>query len=125
MLVIRKPQMSVLEKNTSENHFDSLCRNLERIYPDVAERLGSDGVRDRALRAIERAKTHGFKENENIEAYVHIVFLLDREDFDTSSETAWAGQILEWENADEFTKIAALEKRIQDDAMKAAMETGR
>lgn len=122
MLVIRNQQMSVFEKAATENRFNRFYDNLARIYPHVAARLGAEGVRARAQRAMDRAESHGFRERENIEAFVHIAFLLDREDFDTAPETQWAGQILAWENADAYTKIAALEKRIQDDAMKAAVE---
>ena len=42
---------------------------------------------------------------------VGLMFILEREDYDVAAETGWAGKILNWHEAGEELKLAALEKR--------------
>ncbi len=41
------------------------------------------------------------------------MFILGREDYDKAAETGWAGTILNWHEAGEELKLAALEKRCE------------
>ena len=117
MLKINKEQMGIFEEDYFRRRIEKICHVMAKVYEDAAVELGADGVERRVRLAIEQAKEHGIEEPLNKERYVHLMFFLDREDFDTAPETEWAGQILGWPDADEHLKIAALEKRAQEEAI--------
>jgi len=128
MLKIRKKQVEALVNDlsetwkcdfcTSEISKCDFCRVLLRAYPEKVKDLSQDDLRNRIWHGIEKARGYGFKQRSNMERYVHLMFILDREDFDTAPETEWAGQILGWEDADEDIKMNALEKRVRDDKIR-------
>jgi hypothetical protein len=117
-IVIRKHQQKLLEADVRRRRFvDPLAAMMEKLWPEQCERLGREGVRLRIEAGLEKAAGHGIREQTNMTRYVHLVFLLDDEDFDTAPGTEWAGTILAWK-CGENMKLAALEKRAQDEALK-------
>jgi hypothetical protein len=114
MLVIRKAQWEALDK--ALRHDDFLTRlqaEMTRTYPEECARIGDKGVRERIEKGIRQTRAHQIREPVNITRYLHLMFLFQTDDLDTSPETAWARNILEWEDADEDFRLAALERRGQ------------
>ena len=114
MLVIRKAQWEALDKVIRK---DDLSSRLQAVmtgtYPDECVRIGEQGVRERIEKGIKQAHAHGIRKPANITRYIHLMFLFKTDDLDTDSSMDWARHILEWEDADEDFRLAALERRGQ------------
>lgn len=113
MRVIRKQQKARLEQEARRERLSRLKALFRRIYPETSEQLGEAGLTRRIETGIEMGERHGLQDPNNHIRLIHIMFQFDKDDLDTSPETPWAGDILRWIDADEFMKIAALEKRVQ------------
>lgn len=114
MLVIRKAQWEVIDKVIrKDDFFNRLQAVMIRTYPDECARIGEKGVRERIEKGMEQTRAHQIHKPANITRYIHLMFLFKTDDLDTSPDTNWAGHILEWEDADEDFKLAALERRGQ------------
>jgi len=86
---------------------------MMRTYPEECTRIGEKGVKERIEKGLQQTRTHQILESVNITRYIHLMFLFKTDDLDTSPDTNWARQILEWEDTDEDFKLAALERRAQ------------
>lgn len=106
---IRPEQVDFLEH---ESFPRQLYRAIVRAWPERTAAMTEESLRTRLETTIESARGHGIEKRENITRYVHLTFLLGREDFDTAPETSWAAVILGWE-MDETKKLDKLEKRVE------------
>ncbi len=111
MLQIRGEQMKAFQGDSEIRKIDEMCKMLPEMYPGLCLALGGEGVRRWAVKGLEKAHSYGIGKFGNCMRYIHLMFILVNEDFDTDPKTSWAGAILGWKNADEGLKIAALEKR--------------
>ena len=119
MLWVRKAQIEAFKREAERAKILDLCKLLPDMYPGLALALGEKGIRRWVEKGAEKAGKYGICKFENITRFIHLMFSLVNEDFDTASETAWAGTILGWNNAEEGLKLAALEKRARMEAEKA------
>lgn len=122
MLTVRKKQLAALEDEFQRRHGDRIEKILAGVFPQKAEQLGETGLAAAVKEGVARAREHGFDRPENIERYIHLLFLLDVPDLGATPETEWALDILDWPNAEEDLKIAALEKRVRDDQIRALVK---
>jgi hypothetical protein len=114
MLVIRKAQWDAIDKTIRVDNFHShLQAVMTRTYPDECTRIGDEGVRERIEKGIKQTRAHQIHKPANIARYIHLMFLFATDDLYTSPDTYWARHILEWDDADEDFKLAALERRGQ------------
>lgn len=86
---------------------------MSKAFPEQADALGPDGTSRWVETGVQRCAELGIVKRENVTRFVHLMFLLGRENFDSAPETSWAGAILGWSNAEEDLKLAALEKRAE------------
>jgi len=113
MLVIRKPQWEVIDKDIHENRFvDRLRAAMIATYPETCARIGEDGVLKRVNEAIRIADRHQITTAGNIRRLAHLLFLLDMDTPETDGP--WVLDILGWEDTDEDFRMAALEKRARE-----------
>ena len=94
MLIIREPQMWALR--------DALWMNLildhvRECFPAQCAKLGESGVNNLVTRAVQKGKAYGFRELADIQQYVDLAIVLGA-DFESTSEFAWAREILEDKN---------------------------
>jgi hypothetical protein len=92
MLVIREPQLRVLEIAQAKSFEGRLAAHCRRFFPRAANALGEQ-LADAVREAFERAKSHGFARERDICKYLNLVFTFGR-DFDRSPLTAWAKPLL-------------------------------
>jgi hypothetical protein len=110
LFTVRQKQIEAFEE---DRLLTSMYEAMFASWPDECSALGRSGVQDRIRAGIVKAKEYAIREQENVRRFIHLIFLLNREDFDTAPETEWAGKMLRWPDADEFLRLAALEKRAQ------------
>jgi len=119
MLVIRDGQLGKIEKEIKEDQFKKrLFEAMPKAWLAKCAALGENGLKARIDSGIKKALSQNIQKHDNITRYIHLMFLLGREDFDTAPKTSWAGQILAWENASEEFRLAAVEKRAKTEFAK-------
>jgi len=119
MLVIRDGQLGEIEKEMKEDQFKRrLLKAMQKAWPARCAALGENGLKAWINSGVKRALNQNIKNHNNITRYIHLMFLLGREDFETAPETSWAGQILAWQNASEEFRLAAVEKRAKTELAK-------
>ena len=112
MLKIREKQLDELDRVFEEQNIPAqMAALLKRSFPEACSDLGKEGLRQRITRGRELAEKYGIRKFPNVVRYINLMFILEREDYDVASETNWAGKILNWFEASEELKLAALEKR--------------
>ncbi len=111
MFVLRKEQLECFGEGAKQRFIDQLRTMMATIYPQESAKIGLEGVRSRVENGMEQAMHHAITEQNNIRRYIHLMFLFETDELDTSPETEWAARILAWKDADEYMKLAALEKR--------------
>jgi hypothetical protein len=114
MLKIREKQLEELDRVFEEKNIPAqMAAILTQSFPVECDKLGQEGLMRRVARGRELAGKYGIRKFPNVVRYINLMFVLEREDFDTAEETAWAGTILNWYEAEEELKLAALEKRCE------------
>lgn len=111
MLKIRAEQMQAFEEQAYLNRLRDV---MKKCWPDQCEALGEDKLTERLKLGIKKTEDYGFKDQNNATRFIHLIFLLNMDDFDVSSKTPWAKQVLGWEDASDILKLAALEKYAQE-----------
>lgn len=94
MLTIRDPQMRALREAFWMN---LIVEHVRDCFPAKCAKLGESGVSKLVTRALKRAAAYGFRTLVDIQQYVDLVVVLG-EDFEATSEFAWAREILEDKN---------------------------
>ena len=114
MLKIREKQLDELDRVFEEQNIPAqMAALLKRSFPKACTDLGKKGLMQRISRGRALAKKYGIRKFPNVVRYINLMFILEREDYDVAVETGWAGKILNWYEADEELKLAALEKRCE------------
>ncbi len=114
MLKIREKQLEKLDRVFEEQNIPAqMATLLTRSFPETCAELGKDGLMRRIARGRELAEQYGIQQFPNVVRYINLMFILEREDYDVAAETDWAGTILNWLEAGEELKLAALEKRCE------------
>lgn len=98
----------------AQAYLNRLRELMTKCWPNQCEALGEDKLTDRLKLGMQKAEGYGFRDQNYATRFIHLVFLLDMEDFDVSPETPWAQQVLGWEDASEVLRLAALEKYAQE-----------
>ncbi len=120
MFCIRKEQMAGFEKTAEEACRQRLQERMMRAYPQEAGRLGPEAVARRIDAGTAEAEAHGIADRENIERYLHLMFLFCTDSLAGSPEISWAGNILAWDDADEWMRLSALEKKARRELLRSA-----
>jgi len=111
MLVIRKAQLQALQEDLKKRQVAELMR---KTWPEECEQLGPAGLQPWIDLGFQKASSYDMHDPAEAVRFIHLMFALG-EDFDTAPETAWAGTILHWAGASNELKLAALEKRAEDE----------
>lgn len=111
MLKIRSEQMQTLNDQAYSKRLREL---MKKCWPDQCQELGEEKLAERLKLGIQKAEDYGFRDQNYSTRFIHLIFLLNMEDFDVSPETPWAKQVLGWEDASDVLKLAALEKYAQE-----------
>ncbi len=105
-LKIRNEQLEPFE----DRGLKRLIKAVNGAWPEICEKLGEEGVRKRIKKALLLAHKYKIILSSNATRLVHLTFLLDNDDLETSPDTGWAKAILNWDDTEKF-RLAALEFR--------------
>jgi len=105
-LKIRSEQLEPFE----ERGLKRITKAVNGAWPEICEKLGEEGVRKRIKKALLLAHKYKIILPSNATRIVHLTFLLDNDELDTSPDTGWAKSILNWDDSEKF-RLAALEYR--------------
>ena len=112
MLKIREKQLNELDKVFEEKNVpEQMAAHLVNSFPTECATLGKEGLLRRIAVGRQLAGKYGIMKFPNVVRTLNLMFILGREDYDVAIETSWAGKILNWYEASEELKLAALEKR--------------
>ncbi|GEM_PF-3463545 len=107
-LKIRNEQLTPFE----ERGLQRLTKAVNGAWPEICEKLGEEGVRKRIKKALLLAHKYKIIVHPNVTRVVHLTFLLDNDEFDTTPDTGWAKAILNWDDSEKF-RLTALEFRAE------------
>lgn len=96
MLVIRKSQMDEFTKFELKKFEDSVVLHLRQDLPEKVKGLPEETLRDIIQRGISVAEDYGIRIEDDVKRYIDLMFILGQ-DFDTSEESIWAGELLKKE----------------------------
>ena len=114
MLKIRRKQLEELDRSFDEKNVpEQMASLLRQSFPAACDALGEEGLIRRIAVGRELAEKYGIRRFSNVVRYINLMFILERENYDVAAETGWAGKILNWHEASEELKLAALEKRCE------------
>lgn len=105
MLKIRDTQMAALNSGFQTQRLERFCSQLQEQHPD----LDPADIKKQVHESAGLARKHGIKSLANVERFIRLTFDLQGK--------SPAATILNWE-AHEDMKMAALEKRAQEEALK-------
>ena len=94
MLTIREPQMRALREAF---WMILILDHVRDCFPAQWAKRGESGVRKLVSGAVKKATRYGFRALPDVQQYVDLVLVLG-EDFESTSEFAWAREILEDKN---------------------------
>jgi hypothetical protein len=107
MLVIRTKQMQALAENMRKGFEDRMASHLAKRFHDRIAMMDELSIRESIRKGIERAASYGVSTEYDVARYIELMYMFT-EDFDTSSDTPWAGLILEDPNMDSRPKMNEL-----------------
>jgi hypothetical protein len=110
MLQLRPEQYEALLAHSFKAMEIRIAASLRKSWPVLCGTLGDQRLLRCVRRARVRARNHGLQREAEILRFARLT-LAWGEDFDRSSETPWAAQILAWRNCDAPTRLDALEGR--------------
>jgi hypothetical protein len=93
MLTIRRSQFDALGIAMVRRFEDLLLGKMETVFPRESERLGDDGMRAVVRLGMERAQGHVFSADEDVFAFVALMFMLGSY-FDEDPQLPWAAEAL-------------------------------
>jgi hypothetical protein len=93
MLKIRPGQMRVLGAPFLEEFVRRAALHVAAHFRDQHDLLGEGAVREAVLHAILRAEAHGLTRDEDVLAYLSMMFVFGR-DFDQDPTSTWAAEAL-------------------------------
>ncbi len=111
MLIIRKEQIEVFEKIAMHRFEDTVFEIIIEEYPVKCEEPGEDQVRESIKTGIIKAKKYDIEIEAYVAEYIKIMHELSF-DFDESTDTQWAADILNNADINEKTKIEELRNNI-------------
>jgi len=110
MLMIRKSQMDEFVKYELKKFEDHMVLHLRQDLSEKVKDLPEETLRDIIQRGISVAEDYGIRIEDDVKRYIDLMFILG-EDFDTSEESIWAGELLkkeEMEPEERLNKIFEL-----------------
>ncbi|MFI5379344.1 MAG: hypothetical protein ACHRHE_08605 [Tepidisphaerales bacterium] len=110
MLQLRPEQYEALLAHSFKALETRIVAAVKRSWPVLCATMGDERLRRCVRRARVRARIHGLQREGEILRFARLM-LAWGEDFDRSSETPWAAQIVAWRNCDAPTRLDALEGR--------------
>ena len=110
MLKLRPEQYDALVAHSFKAMETRIAAALKKLWPVLCATLGDGQLRRRVRHARAAARSHGIRREADILRFARLM-LAWGDDFNRSSETPWAAQILAWRNCDAPTRLDALEGR--------------
>ena len=110
MLVIRKSQMDEFVKYELKKFEDFMVSHLRQELPEKVKDVPEEILRNIIQKGISVAENYGIRIEDDVKRYIDLMFILG-EDFDTSEESIWAGELLkkeEMEPEERLNKIFEL-----------------
>ncbi|UCE58244.1 MAG: hypothetical protein JSU63_12465 [Phycisphaerales bacterium] len=111
---LRAEQMDVFSAHAESQFEKRVVSHLQTHFPDKCRKLGRGGVLESVKRGIARARAYDITTEYDVARFIDLTFRLSQ-DFDTSKETPWAGEILNdpdvppWSRMDELWNRAESE----------------
>ncbi len=93
MLTIRQEQLVVLARETRKPFVRRQLPRLRTAFPQETARLDDQSLLLRIDKDVERAAPYDVVNEHDLELFLDCTFMVGP-DFDTSSDSAWAGEIL-------------------------------
>jgi hypothetical protein len=109
-LEIRDEQWDAFEEDAQKRFEEKLLEVMRRSWPEACAAFDDEDLRQRVGEAVDRARYHGFTEQEQITRFAHLAFMVGIE-FDESAP--WAGPILAWD-VPAAKKLEFLERAAQE-----------
>jgi hypothetical protein len=93
VLTIRRDQINELARVPRDVFVDQMVVHLTRYFPERAQALGREGLRDQVRTGIERGASYGIVSERDLCDYLAVACALGP-DFDRDPELPWAAEIL-------------------------------
>ena len=107
MLIIRQEQMDEFTKFELKKFEDSMVLHLRQDLSEKVEGLPGEDLRDIIQRGISVAEEYGIQIEDDVKRYIDLMFILG-EDFDTSEESIWAGELLKKEEMEPEERLSKI-----------------
>lgn len=99
MLKIRKEQYEELGKVSLKRFEDSMVEHIREFFPEQYDALGETVIRKVIEYGVDRAETHGFETEPDVNLYLDLMLLLGS-NFDTDPQLPWVASVLDNESID-------------------------
>jgi len=109
MLVIRKEQMKVLSKYMLEQFENRMVDHLRDMFPEQTEDMTTEDLRHLIREGIDKAEAYDITDELEVETYLECMVQYGV-NFDTDTQTAWAGKILHDERFSETDKMQRIDE---------------
>jgi hypothetical protein len=118
MIILRDQQVEAFEDARMQSFEDRMFPHIRREFPSQVESLGEAETREVICSGIEVAAQYGIESEQDVGQYIMLMFVHDF-DFDESSETPWANEILTRPGLSAPERLNALWERTTADAGQA------
>jgi hypothetical protein len=113
MFRIRKEQIAAFSADVRARFEDRLAFSMREAYTGQVEPLPEEALRSRIHQTVNRARSYGVDEEEDVEAFVGLTFRLG-EHFENDPRYAWAADILRDPGQDGYEKMAAIQDTLEE-----------
>lgn len=110
MLVIREEQMSALSQAMLKQFEDRMVVHLSSDFPTETREISEGELRILIQEGIEQAEQYQIILEDDVRRYLEFMVMYGQ-NFDTSSNTAWAGKILHTKELDGTAKMDLIDER--------------
>ncbi|MGA2498903.1 MAG: hypothetical protein ABSH20_14265 [Tepidisphaeraceae bacterium] len=110
MLKLRPEQYDALVAHSFKGMETRIAAALKKLWPVLCATMGDAQLRRSVRQARVSARSHGIRREADILRFSRLM-LAWGDNFNRSSQTPWAAQILAWRNCDAPTRLDALEGR--------------
>jgi hypothetical protein len=93
MLTIRKEQLAIFQKVSSQNFENRMLSHIKKFFPKRMEELGEPGTRELIRYGIQRSASYRIRKQPDICKYIGIMVVFGR-DFDRDPKLPWASTVL-------------------------------
>jgi len=110
MLVIREEQMSALSQAMLKQFEDRMVVHMSNNFQDETREISEGELRALIQEGIEQAEQYQITLEDDVRRYLEFMVMYGQ-NFDTSPDTAWAGEILHAKELDGTAKMDLIDER--------------